>query len=166
MSEAELLGSWDFEYALENFEATINPMDRNISFSRLMGNVFGRKGSDKIFSFLEQNSGVGFEGRIENTDFGSSVYSYFPWIYTENYGWIYYADAIFGDQSNSYAWMYLPNFGFDNTSESYFTYVYIDKDETCGYLYSDNPDVLRIYDFSEDKWISLSPNRGESSSTP
>ncbi|MEM7673981.1 MAG: hypothetical protein AAF212_11630, partial [Verrucomicrobiota bacterium] len=166
MSEAELLGSWDFEYALENFEATINPMDRNISFSRLMGNVFGRKGSDKIFSFLEQNSGVGFEGRIENTDFGSSVYSYFPWIYTENYGWIYYADAIFGDQSNSYAWLYLPNFGFVYTSESYFPYVYIDKDETWGYLYSDNPDVMWIYDFSEDKWNSLSPNRGESSSTP
>ena len=87
-----------------------------------------------------------------NESLGNLIYAFYPWVYSEYYGWLYYGKIDFNEDATNTVWWHLPNYGYVYTSEDLFPYIYIDQDKSWAYLYRGPRDTSWIYKFSESQW--------------
>ncbi|MGB0372152.1 MAG: trypsin-like serine peptidase [Opitutales bacterium] len=104
-----------------------------------------------------------FEAITEDTDMGIVTHAYYPWIYSTDYGWIFFAsvDFDFSGFAADDAWLYFPSLGYVYSSENTFPYVYLQSRGAWVYLYCDDAGNCWLYDFASDSWSAFEPTRGE-----
>ena len=98
-----------------------------------------------------------------DSDLGNVLFAEYPWVFSDDYGWLFFGAVEFEESEPGSVWLYFPDLGYVYSSEDAFPYVYSVSLETWTYLHQDELGQNWYYDFSRDSWQSWSvfKNEGE-----